>query len=82
MKILMKKSVFGYHWDWMKIHVQFLIVLQLFVVVKSIETVEIAGATDRTFAEMMVGRSVSFTTEKNPPQPKEVILSIKDLVDG
>lgn len=47
---------------------------------KSIETVEIAGATNQDLAEMMVGRSVSFTTEKNPPQPKEVILSIKDLV--
>ena len=47
---------------------------------KRIETVEIAGATNQDLAEMMVGRSVSFTTEKNPPQPKEVILSIKDLV--
>ena len=47
---------------------------------KSIETVEIAGATNQDLAEMMVGRTVSFTTEKNPPQPKEVILSIKDLV--
>ena len=47
---------------------------------KSIETVEIAGATNQDLAEMMEGRSVSFTTEKNPPQPKEVILSIKDLV--
>ena len=47
---------------------------------KSIETVEIAGVTNQDLAEMMVGRSVSFTTEKNPPQPKEVILSIKDLV--
>lgn len=47
---------------------------------KSIETVEISGATNQDLAEMMVGRSVSFTTEKNPPQPKEVILSIKDLV--
>ena len=47
---------------------------------KSIETVEIAGATNQDLAEMMVGRSVSFTTEKNPPQPKEVILSIKYLV--
>lgn len=47
---------------------------------KSIETVEIAGATNQDLAEMMVGRSVSFTTEKNPPQPREVILSIKYLV--
>ena len=47
---------------------------------KSIETVEIAGATNADLAEMMVGRSVSFKTEKQTSQPKEVILSIKDLV--
>lgn len=47
---------------------------------KSIETVEIAGATNQDLAEMMVGRSVSFTTEKQASEPKEVVLSIKDLV--
>ena len=47
---------------------------------KSIETVEIAGATNADLAEMMVGRSVSFKTEKQEARPKEVILSIKDLV--
>lgn len=47
---------------------------------KSIQTVEIAGATNADLAEMMVGRSVSFKTEKQEPQPKEVVLSIKDLV--
>ena len=47
---------------------------------KSIETVEIAGATNADLAEMMVGRSVSFKTMKQAPQPKEVVLSIKDLV--
>ena len=47
---------------------------------KSIETVEIAGATNADLAEMMVGRSVSFKTEKQAAQPKEVILSIKNLV--
>ena len=47
---------------------------------KSIETVKIAGATNADLAEMMVGRSVSFKTEKQASQPKEVILSIKDLV--
>ena len=47
---------------------------------KSIETVEIAGATNADLAEMMVGRSVSFKTEKQDAQPKEVILSIQDLV--
>ena len=47
---------------------------------KSIETVEIVGATNADLAEMMVGRSVSFKTEKQAAQPKEVVLSIKDLV--
>ena len=47
---------------------------------KSIETVEIVGATNADLAEMMVGRSVSFKTEKQAAQPKEVILSIKELV--
>lgn len=47
---------------------------------KSIETVEIAGATNADLAEMMVGRSVSFKTEKQASKSKEVVLSIKDLV--
>ncbi len=47
---------------------------------KSIETVEVAGATNQDLAEWMVGRSVSFKTEKVAANPKEVILSIKDLV--
>ncbi|HHY6876992.1 TPA: ABC transporter ATP-binding protein [Streptococcus pneumoniae] len=47
---------------------------------KSIETVEIAGATNADLAAMMVGRSVSFKTEKQASKPKEVVLSIKDLV--
>lgn len=47
---------------------------------KSIETVDVAGSTAQDLAEMMVGRSVSFKTTKKPSQPKEVILSIKDLI--
>ena len=47
---------------------------------KSIETVEIAGATNQDLAEMMVGRAVSFKTAKEPANPQETILSIKDLV--
>lgn len=47
---------------------------------KSIETVPVAGATAEDLAEMMVGRSVSFKTEKQPPNPKDVVLSIKELV--
>ena len=47
---------------------------------KSIETVEIGGATNQDLAEMLVGRSVSFKTEKGPSEPKEVVLSIENLV--
>lgn len=47
---------------------------------KSIETLNVAGATSKELAEMMVGRSVSFTTEKEASIPKETILSIQDLV--
>lgn len=47
---------------------------------KSIQTVGIEGATNKDLAEMMVGRSVSFVTEKEKAQPKEVVLQISDLV--
>lgn len=47
---------------------------------QSIQTVDVAGATAEDLAEMMVGRSVSFKTEKKASEPKEVVLSIKDLV--
>ena len=47
---------------------------------KSIETVEIEGASNQDLAEMMVGRSVSFRTEKKPSEPGEVVLQIENLV--
>ncbi|MEQ9764050.1 ABC transporter ATP-binding protein [Streptococcus jiangjianxini] len=47
---------------------------------KSIETVEVGDATSEDLAEMMVGRSVSFTTAKQPSVPGEVVLSIDHLV--
>lgn len=47
---------------------------------KSVQTVGIEGATNKDLAEMMVGRSVSFVTEKEEAQPKEVVLAISDLV--
>ncbi|MGE9834744.1 ABC transporter ATP-binding protein [Streptococcus orisratti] len=47
---------------------------------KSIETVDVAGATSQELAEMMVGHSVSFTTDKGASKPKDVVLSIKDLI--
>ncbi|MGZ7228757.1 heme ABC transporter ATP-binding protein, partial [Streptococcus pyogenes] len=47
---------------------------------KSIETVDVAGATNDDLVEWMVGRSVSFKTEKIAANPKEVVLSIENLV--
>ncbi|MGT2907868.1 ABC transporter ATP-binding protein [Streptococcus dentiloxodontae] len=47
---------------------------------KSIETVSIEGASNADLAEMMVGRSVSFKTEKKAAQPKEKVLVIQKLV--
>ncbi len=47
---------------------------------KCIQTVEVEGASNDDLAEWMVGRSVSFKTEKRPAEPKEVVLSVKDLV--
>ncbi|TCD46410.1 ABC transporter ATP-binding protein [Streptococcus sp. X16XC17] len=47
---------------------------------KSIDTVTIEGTTSQELAEMMVGRSVSFKTEKIPANPKEVVLEIDNLV--
>ena len=47
---------------------------------KSIDTVTIEGSTNADLAEMMVGHQVSFKTEKIPSNPKEVVLSIKNLV--
>lgn len=47
---------------------------------KSIETVEVGNATSQELAEMMVGRSVSFKTQKKAAKPSDLILSIKHLV--
>lgn len=47
---------------------------------QSIGTVNVKDVSSQQLADMMVGRSVSFKTEKKPAQPKEIILSIKDLV--
>ncbi len=46
---------------------------------KSIDTVELGDKTNQELAELMVGRSVSFITEKAAAQPKDVVLEIKDL---
>ena len=47
---------------------------------KSIETTEVLGKSNKELAEMMVGHSVSFVTEKVPASPKDVILDIQDLI--
>ena len=47
---------------------------------QSIKTVPVANSTSEELAEMMVGRAVSFKTEKQAANPKEVVLSVKDLV--
>ncbi len=47
---------------------------------QSIGTVDIKDVSSQQLADMMVGRSVSFKTEKTPANPTETVLSIKDLV--
>ncbi|MBO0445178.1 ABC transporter ATP-binding protein [Enterococcus ureilyticus] len=47
---------------------------------QSIDTVNVRDVSSQQLADMMVGRSVSFNTEKKIAEPKEVVLSIKDLV--
>ena len=47
---------------------------------KSIKTVSIEGVSNKDLAEMMVGRSVSFVTEKEEAKPKDVVLQISDLI--
>jgi len=47
---------------------------------QSIDTVNVRDVSSQQLADMMVGRSVSFKTEKKIAEPKKVVLSIKDLV--
>lgn len=47
---------------------------------KMIGTVEVKDVSSQQLADMMVGRSVSFTTEKEPAEPKEVVLAVEHLV--
>ncbi|UUV98352.1 ABC transporter ATP-binding protein [Vagococcus luciliae] len=46
---------------------------------KSIETVNVKDVSSQQLADLMVGRSVSFKTEKEVADPKEVVLSVQDL---
>ena len=54
--------------------------VRLFVEEMWIGTVEIGNVTDQELADMMVGRSVSFKTRKEPANPTTDALVIKDLV--
>jgi simple sugar transport system ATP-binding protein len=46
---------------------------------KYIDTVDVAGANEEDLAEKMVGRAVSFRTDKEPARPGEIVLSIQNL---
>ncbi|MGL6216901.1 MAG: ABC transporter ATP-binding protein, partial [Lacrimispora sphenoides] len=46
---------------------------------KYIGTVEVAETTPEEMSEMMVGRKVNLTVDKNPSKPGEVVLQVKDL---
>lgn len=45
-----------------------------------IGTVDVEDVSSQELADMMVGRSVSFKTDKQAANVGEVVLSIKDLV--
>lgn len=47
---------------------------------KVIDTLMTKAVSSQELADMMVGRSVSFKTEKEPATPKEVVLDIRQLV--
>jgi len=44
-----------------------------------IGTVKVADASEASMAEMMVGREVSFSVDKGPAKPGDVVLEVKDL---
>ena len=46
---------------------------------KSIDTVDVKGTTKQQMADMMVGRSVVFKTDKTAPNPKEAVLEVENL---
>lgn len=47
---------------------------------KHIDTVTVADVSSQQLADMMVGRSVSFKTEKKEATPKDAVLEISNLV--
>lgn len=46
---------------------------------KYIGTIDVENTTEEEMAEMMVGREVSFEVEKEPAQPKEVVLKLENV---
>ena len=46
---------------------------------KYIGTVDIKDTTPEKLSAMMVGRDVNFVVKKKPAQPKEVVLSVKNM---
>ena len=46
---------------------------------KYIDTVDVENASEKELAEKMVGRSVSFTIDKKPAAPSDVVLGIQGL---
>ena len=46
---------------------------------RSIATVDVRDSSPEELAEMMVGRKISFTIDKQPAQPGEAVLSVENL---
>lgn len=46
---------------------------------KYMGTVDVAETSPEDMSEMMVGRKVNLTVEKNPSKPGEIVLEVKDL---
>ncbi len=53
---------------------------QLFAVENQLKLLALRAFSNKDLAEMMVGRSVSFVTEKEEAKPKDVVLQISDLI--
>ncbi|WP_059171723.1 ABC transporter ATP-binding protein [Bacillus sp. FJAT-27445] len=47
---------------------------------KVVESVKVSETSSQELAEKMVGKKVSFKTEKQPAHPKEVLVEVNDLV--
>ena len=47
---------------------------------QGIGTVDVKNTTPQQLADMMVGRAVNFAVEKGPAHPKDIILTVKNLI--